>query len=471
MDALGNRTTVNANGVTTQYTADNMNAYTAIAGGQNMSPQYDANGNLTNDGVHTYQYNYNNRLVGVDNGQTATYKYDALNRRIQKTVGNSTIRYFYCGDQAIEERNGSNSVLATYLFGVSVDDVLQMKRGGLTYYYHKNHLGSVVALSDGNGNLVERYEYDPYGQPFFFDANDNVLSQSAVGNNVLFTGRDYDAETGLYYYRARTLHPGLGRFMQHDPLMYVDGMNLYAYVGNAPSKYIDSYGLWEIWNPKITGIDPLKHYANVGSYAGKMQSKLNQLIPKLLAGGDKAGSMLKNGPGAGKAVGYGLMALGMLASLPAHSANETAGGILCENSKEPEVPENLLDALAMGAMKGADIGGNIGMVGGALIGGVTGGMAGATAGGVGAVPGAIMGAWGGANVGALIGMGVGVVVGAVAGGVQYANNVPSGVVMRKKRLPEYAGEFLYRMIGIINGNYDDTYHYQYNQGTQTGAGI
>lgn len=242
LDAVGNRTTVTTNGVATQYTANSMNAYTAVTG---MSLQYDDNGNLTSDGTHTYQYNYNNRLISVDNGQTATYKYDALNRRVQKTVvsTSSTTNYYYCGDQAIEERDANNAVLATYIFGISVDDVLQMQRSGSTYFYHKNHLGSVVALTDGSGNLVERYEYDPYGQPSFFDANDNALSQSAVCNAILFTGREYDAETGLYYYRARTMHPGLGRFMQHDPLMYVDGYNMYSYVFNEPVRFTDYSGM------------------------------------------------------------------------------------------------------------------------------------------------------------------------------------------------------------------------------------
>lgn len=242
LDALGNRTTVTVNGVTTNYTANNMNAYTAVTG---MTLQYDDNGNMTGDGAHTYQYNYNNRLISVDNGTTATYKYDALNRRIQKTVVEpveTTTNYYYCGDQAIEERNASDAVQATYLFGISVDDVLQMQRGGNTYYYHKDHLGSAVALTNGIGTLVERYEYDPYGQPSFFDSNDNAMNQSAVGNAILFTGRDYDYETGMYYYRARTMHPGLGRFMQHDPKMYVDGYNMYSYVGNMPVVMVDSWG-------------------------------------------------------------------------------------------------------------------------------------------------------------------------------------------------------------------------------------
>ena len=82
MDALGNRTTMTANGVTTNYTTNNMNAYTAVTG---MTLQYDDNGNITGDGTHTYQYNYNNRLISVDNGATATYKYDALKPPYQKS--------------------------------------------------------------------------------------------------------------------------------------------------------------------------------------------------------------------------------------------------------------------------------------------------------------------------------------------------------------------------------------------------
>ena len=276
LDAVGNRTTMTIDGVTTNYTVNNMNAYTAITGGTNMTPQYDNNGNMMSDGTHTYQYNYNNRLISVDNGTTATYKYDALNRRIQKIVGSTTTNYYYCGDQAIEERDAANAVQATYLFGTNVDDVLQMQRSGNVYYYHKNHLGSVIALTNATGALVERYEYDPYGQPTIFDATDNVLSESAVGNAILFTGRDYDYETGLYYYRARTMHPGLGRFLQHDPKMYVDGLNMYNYVGSMPIIYKDSYGLAKDCQEKEGLCDKIMN--SIGSWAnGAVGSGVNMV--------------------------------------------------------------------------------------------------------------------------------------------------------------------------------------------------
>ena len=258
LDAVGNHSTVTEDGQTTTYTANSRNAYTLVSGASNYTPQYDANGNLAQDDHHTYTYDFDNHLISVDNGNTATYTYDALGRRIQKTVistssmtvgGSSvvepvetTIHYYYSGDQIIEERDANDNITATYLYGISIDDILQMHRNGQDYWYHKNHLGSVVALTDGQGSVVERYEYDPYGKLTIYDASDNVLALSAVGNIYYFTGREYDFETGLYHYRARALNPDLGRFMQHDPLLYVDAMGLYHYVGNMPTMMVDPSG-------------------------------------------------------------------------------------------------------------------------------------------------------------------------------------------------------------------------------------
>ena len=125
----------------------------------------------------------------------------------------------------------------------AADTLWLMARGGDRYFYHANHLGSTLALTDGSGQLLERVDYSPYGAPSFTDAAGNAIAASSVGNNILFTGREYDALTGTYYFRARTQHPALGRFMQKDPLMYVDGMNDYSYVGNRSVIYIDRWGL------------------------------------------------------------------------------------------------------------------------------------------------------------------------------------------------------------------------------------
>ncbi len=238
LDALGNRTSVTTNSTTTTYAHNNMNAYTTVG---NETMQYDGNGNMLSDGSHTYQYNYRNRIISVDNGGTATYQYDALDRRIGKMTASDTIHYYYRGVQSIEEHTASDTT--TYIYGSAIDDILSIHRNGQDYYYHKNHLGSVVAITDSTGGLVETYNYDPYGAPSICNASGLEISVSTIGNTILFTGREYDYETGFYYYRARTQHPMVGRFLEHDPLLFVDGWNIYEYVIGNPINYIDVHGM------------------------------------------------------------------------------------------------------------------------------------------------------------------------------------------------------------------------------------
>jgi len=239
LDALGNRTSVTTDGTTTTYAHNNTNAYTTVG---NETMQYDGNGNMLSDGRHTYQYNYRNRMIGVDNGATATYQYDALDRRIRKTTATDTIHYYYRGVQCIEERTTTDT--ATYVYGSAIDDILSMRRNGQDFFYLKNHLGCVMVVTDSNGVIVETYDYGPYGDPTIRNATGTEISTSAIGNTIMFTGREYDYETGLYYFRARTMNPAFGRFMQHDPLLYVDGNNLYCYVRNRPISRSDSYGTY-----------------------------------------------------------------------------------------------------------------------------------------------------------------------------------------------------------------------------------
>jgi len=234
-DLLGNRIKTLENGVVTNYTSNNVNAYTNITGGLNFTPQYDDNGNMLNDDKHTYQYDYNNKLVSVDE-TVGIYKYDALGRRIAK----NNILFYYKGHQMIEEN--TSTMITSYLCGNNIDELLQMKKGNDVFYYHKNHLESVVALSDNMGTISERIEYDIYGKPSFFDTNGNEISQSGVGNNVLFANREYDVETAQYYYRARNLNSNTGRFLQNEPLVYIDGLNTYNYVLCNPIYYKDKTG-------------------------------------------------------------------------------------------------------------------------------------------------------------------------------------------------------------------------------------
>jgi RHS repeat-associated protein len=232
-DRLGNRMSVE-NGGTTNYVHNRLNQYTSV-GGINYS--YDENGNLTDDGTYKYYYDCENRLTDVNdqNGDpVAAYKYDYDGRRISKTVSGTTTKYCYDGDQVIAEYDGNNNLSRKFIYGPGIDEPICMIVSGIgIYYYHFDGLGSVIALTNSSGNMVERYSYDVFGEP---------NRTSSVGNPYMFTGRRYDAETSLYYYRARYYSIYSGRFLQADPIGYLSGLNLYTYTGNNPINWVDPSG-------------------------------------------------------------------------------------------------------------------------------------------------------------------------------------------------------------------------------------
>jgi len=133
------------------------------------------------------------------------------------------------------EYDHQGTLLRSFVYGPGIDEPICMIDwvGSAVYYYHFDGLGSVTALSDENGNIVERYSYDVFGEP-------NRVS--SVGNPYMFTGRRYDRETQLYYYRARYYNPFIGRFLQTDPIAYQDISNFYTYCRNNPINSVDPRG-------------------------------------------------------------------------------------------------------------------------------------------------------------------------------------------------------------------------------------
>lgn len=131
-------------------------------------------------------------------------------------------------------------------FGPGIDEPIMMidvADNNKIYYYHYDGLGSVVALSDSSANIVEKYEYDVFGAATIRDASNEQRDTSDVNNPYMFTGRRYDDETGLYYYRFRYYNPEIGRFLQTDPIGYAAGLNLYTYVRNNPIVLTNPEGL------------------------------------------------------------------------------------------------------------------------------------------------------------------------------------------------------------------------------------
>ncbi|MEG3863740.1 RHS repeat domain-containing protein, partial [Microcoleus sp. herbarium12] len=217
---------------------------------------YDDEGNLirkteiATNKVTEYQWDYRNRLAGVfdknaagDVTQQVGFKYDSQNRRISKKVGNAETRFVYDRDNVLFDFVGSGAnqpVLdKRYLFGTGVDQILaQESAGGSVLWALTDQLGTVKDWVNNSGSVANHVVYGSFGQ---------VVSQSnaAFGSRYGFTGREFDAETGLSYYRSRYYSAGMGRFIGEDSVGFDGGdANLYRYVKNSPLNSTDPFGFY-----------------------------------------------------------------------------------------------------------------------------------------------------------------------------------------------------------------------------------
>ncbi|MGE5734382.1 MAG: RHS repeat-associated core domain-containing protein [Acidobacteriota bacterium] len=140
------------------------------------------------------------------------------------------------GPNLLEELDSTGNVLARYTQDRDIDSSLSESRGGTTSHYQADEaLGSVTSLSNSAGALANTYTYDSYGNL--------TASSGTLTNPFRYSGREFDSETGLYFYRARYLDPATGRFITEDPLRFGGGTDFYAYVDNSPVNEIDPWGL------------------------------------------------------------------------------------------------------------------------------------------------------------------------------------------------------------------------------------
>jgi len=223
--------------------ANQMLSFTPQAGStQNLT--YDLNRNMTSItnfcGTTNYTWDARNRLVAVNgynsdcSALTATFQYDALGRRIEKTVNGTSFQYVYDGLDIIQVKQGS-VVAINYIRSLNIDEPFaRIQSDGSVRYYLKDAIGSVIALTDENGAIKTQYSYGPFGSAATAgDTSDNAFQ---------YTGRENDG-SGLFYYRARYYNPELQRFISEDPIRFDGGVNFFAYVGNNPINFIDPKGL------------------------------------------------------------------------------------------------------------------------------------------------------------------------------------------------------------------------------------
>ncbi|WP_175672662.1 RHS repeat-associated core domain-containing protein [Burkholderia ambifaria] len=219
--------------VSNTYATNALNQYTGVAG---KAVRYDRNGNLTSDGAWTYTYDLDNRLKTASrSGTSAALTYDPEGRLVKTSINGVDTVLLYDGQKLVGEYDGGGKLVRRYVFGPGIDEPLVQYEGAGTAaksWLYANQQGSVVAQANGSGATTSSQAYGPFGE-----------TNGTLASRFGYTGQQYLAPLGLYYYKARMYSPGLGRFLQTDPIGYKDDLNWYAYVGNNPVNLTDPSGL------------------------------------------------------------------------------------------------------------------------------------------------------------------------------------------------------------------------------------
>ena len=199
---------------------------------------YDANGNQLTAGTRTFTYDLANRLKTTKLGSTTTtYTYDGDGVRLQASTGTSAANktnFVWDLNQGLPqvalERNGSNTLLRQYIYGLK----RIRQTVGTASYYHTDQLGSVTNTTSASGASQRTWSYEPYGVI-------RTSTGSSPASFVNFTG-EYLDPTGLYHLRARQYDPVSGRFTRTDPVENSANGSQYAYVAGRPTVMVDPSG-------------------------------------------------------------------------------------------------------------------------------------------------------------------------------------------------------------------------------------
>lgn len=224
--------------LTTSKTAAAANAANRIAQFGQATFSFNDEGETTSrtnlEGVTNFEWDARGRLIRttLPSGQVVSYVYDALGRRLSRAVGASITSFVYDGSEVVLDKGNEGSSV-DYVNGLGTDNKLSQSSsvpGKL--YFLQDHLGSTAVLTGADGSVIERSQYEAFG-------NSTGSSFTRYG----FTGRERDNANGLLYYRARYYDPSSQRFVSEDPLRFDSGdYNFYVYVGNNPINRTDPSG-------------------------------------------------------------------------------------------------------------------------------------------------------------------------------------------------------------------------------------
>jgi len=300
MTSLGYGKTANPNqamSLTRAYSRDAGNrlnnwSYTAYINNLNFPIQtdtytYDNNGNrLSKQAVLTgqegtpqqtsYTYDFENRLnqltyiniPNISGTQTDAITYNGEGLRVGMSLNNTVSNYLYDGSNVLLERDNSGNTTKTYTRGLDegggigslISQDFTSNNAAVTQYYNYNDLGSVANLTSSTGAAASSYNYDAFG---------NLLTAPASSdtNRYLFSTKEFDSRSGLYYFGARYYDPEIGRWLTPDPLGFINGSNMYLYCGNNPINLVDPLGLFDgyLFTKSLAGLAGSALQAGVGA--------------------------------------------------------------------------------------------------------------------------------------------------------------------------------------------------------------
>lgn len=285
-DAAGNRTRSVVNGQETLYTVNALNQTTAAG---EIAYQYDADGNMISrtdaEGTTLYTWDAENRLIGVQTaaGDVYAYTYNSAGDRVAETHNGITTQYLYdpagYGNLTAVYDAASGEQSRTYTHGnglIGFEDALAGR-----YWYQGDALGSVTGITDGSGNLIATYSYDPFGT--------TLSATGSIDNPFLWTGLWglSTEQTGLLSMRARSYDTTTGKFTSADPIGINGGVNIYAYCGNNGISLIDPSGYNPVLVKTIVGV--MEKGKAISKGLDYLEIKFGTLTKKTFSNKNKSG--------------------------------------------------------------------------------------------------------------------------------------------------------------------------------------
>jgi RHS repeat-associated protein len=224
------------------------------------------------DGAHSVVFNALNQPIWMQSAATPPgtlmwVGHDPLGRCVKRWTSaspdpltNPATYFYYDGWNMIQEGPNAATADRIYAHGNRIDEIVASQAGGAWCYHHFDARGHCILLTNASGGLVEQYDYNAFGKPYFYNGSGTSLPNgSAIGNRFLFTGRELIKDIGIYDFRNRIYEPELARFLQPDPKQFEAGdYNLYRYCHNDPINKSDPFGLKP---PEVQYDDPKKQAA------------------------------------------------------------------------------------------------------------------------------------------------------------------------------------------------------------------